>query len=79
MIEISLITWNINGIRSLLDVNSITNKLDIIKRINPTYLLLQETRTGKVELIQQLANILNYKHYYYLISKKTNNASLMLS
>lgn len=66
-------TWNINGIKSLLD-----HDLSPFLKYSVDVLLLQEVRTGSVDLIYRLARQLNLPHVYYNLSAKTSRAGVAI-
>lgn len=64
-------SWNINGIKSLLSHNInplIEQDIDI--------LMVQEVRTGNVNLIYKLAELLRFPYVYYNLSEKTGHAGV---
>jgi len=75
---IKVLTWNINGVKSLLQNNKTINRLDKIKALKVDYILLQEIRSNNESLIMELANLLDFKHYYYYSSVRPNHAGVAI-
>lgn len=72
-IEMIICSWNINGIKSLLDHD--INKLG---SMNIDILLVQEVRTGNVSLLYKLASVMQFPFVFYNLSKRSGLAGVAI-
>jgi len=67
-------SWNVDGLRACVKKGG----ADILKHENPDILCLQETKVSEQDLPEEMKNLDEYPHCYWLAAKKSGYSSVAL-